>query len=424
MRALILIPSLALGAIIVPSLNAAELTYAIPLQTPKIESLQISLNPTGGMVNVQIQVSYSVAGAAAFTGTVDGVSVAGKPTLKTGPTGTTYKFSVRSATLPPIVLSISGTLGTGTASCSYSGPKGRTNVLANPVTIVSVQPVPATLRLSPVISDKNIVTGSAQIDAGYTTNPTIAGTIKGKVASNLVSLVVKQDKRSAIFTGKRVGSAYEGSLRLMIPPARETITNFSLPLTDVSVAAGPAIFRGSLVVVSNRLPAPAAGSTITIRSDANADGAFLGREIVTATADKMGRYQISATVVRGRPVMLEIRRPGYAEILQAYSSVIPGSVLTRNATLQPMDELQVSAGSAESADGSIRLDGLPAEVDSVQARVFNPATESAQFPGQFADNQGNLLVSSVFSTIEAADSGGRAVTNLGNNTTLCMKVPR
>jgi hypothetical protein len=57
------------------------------------------------------------------------------------------------------------------------------------------------------------------------------------------------------------------------------------------------------------------------------------------------------------------------------------------------------------------------------ARLFDPTTEAAQFPGPFADNQGNLLVSSVFSTVEATDGSGRAVTNLGAETTLCMPPP-
>jgi hypothetical protein len=279
------------------------------------------------------------------------------------------------------------------------------------------------LHLSPAINDKNTITGAARIDAGYGTNPIIAGTVKGKVSSNLVSLAIKQDKRSASFTGKRLGNAYVGSLRLVVPPARTTITNFTLPLADVSVKAGPAIFRGLITLISSQLPVPAAGSTITVRSDANADGKFLGREVLTTVADKQGRYQINASVVRGRPVLLEIRRPGFAEVLQAYPSVTPGSVLTKNATLQPLQDLTVSAGRAESADGSIRLDGLPAEIESVQARVFDPATEAAQFPGQFADHEGNLLISSVFSTVEASAGDGHAVTNLGTNAMLCMRVP-
>ena len=423
MRAFILVPALAFGLLVVCLPNAAGLSYAVPLPIPRFESLQTSLSPTGGTVNVDLQVGYDLAGKAAFTGTVDGVSVTGKPILKTGPAGTTYKFTVRAATIPATVISISGMLGTGAAACSYSGPKGRTNVMANPVTIEALQPVPATIHLSPIISPKNVITGAAQIDADYTTNSVVAGTVKGKVSTNLLSLAVKQGKRSATFTGRRVNNAYVGLLRLTIPPARQTITNFSLPLTDVSVASGLAVFRGALAFISNQLPAPAAGSAITVRSDVNADGKFLGKEIMKAVADQQGRYQVNATVVRGRPVMLEIRRPGYAEILQAYPSLTPGAVLTRNATLQPLDDLEVMAGSAESADGSIRLDGLPVEIESVQARVFNPATEVAQFPGEFADNQGNLLVSSVFSTIEAVDRSGRSVTNLGSNASLCLRVP-
>lgn len=423
MRPFIFIPCLIVAALVVSAPDSAGRSYSVSLQTPKIESVQTSLIPTGGTVNVELQVTYDLAGKAAFTGMVDGVSVAGKPTLKTGPTGTTYKFTLRAATVPPTAVSISGTLGTGTAACSYSGPKGRTNIVANTVSIGVLQPVPASIQLSPLISARNVITGSARIEADYTTNPVVAGTVKGKVSSNLVSLAVKQDKRSATFTGQRMGNAYVGLLRLMIPPARETITNFSLPLTDVSVAAGMAVFRGSLSIISNQLPAPAAGSTITIRSDLNADGKYLGKEVIKAVADPQGRYQVNFPVVRGRPVMVEIRRPGFAEILQSYPSVTPEAVLTRNALLQPLQDLEVTTGSAASADGSIRLDGLPAEVDSVQARVFNPTSESTQFPGQFADNEGNLLVSSVFSIAEATDRNGRSVTNLGGNATLCMKVP-
>ena len=423
MRALLAFSSLAVNLLVAPLSNAAELSYPVSLPTPKVESLQTSLSPTGGTVNVQLQVQYDLAGIAYFSGTVDGAGVSGKATVKTSATGTTYKFSVRSATVPATVLSISGALGTNTASCGYSGPKGRTNVLANPVTIGVVQPVPATMHLDPVINYKNVVGGTSRLEAGYTTNPIVAGTLKGKVTTNGVSLAIKQGKRSATFTGKRMDNAYVGTLRLTIPPGRLTITNFSIPLTDVSVAAGPALFRGSLVILSNQLPTPAAGTKVTIRSDVNADGKFTGRDVVKAVADEMGRYQISATVMRGRPVMLEIRRPGFAEILQSYASVKPGTMLTWSAMLHPLDDLEVSAGSAESTDGSIRLDGLPANIESVQARVFNPATEAKQFPGQFADSQGNLLVSSVFAAIEASDAAGRPVTNVGNSATLCMRVP-
>lgn len=422
MRTFVLIHFLA-AVFLVRSSPAAELFYPLSLQTPKVESLQTSLAPTGGTVNVELQFTYDLAGKAAFTGTVDGMSVAGKPVFKTSPTGTTYKVSMRAATVPPTVVSLAGTWGSGTAVCNYSGPKGRTNILANPVTLQGLQPVPATLHFSPAISSRNVITGTARIEAGYTTNPVLSGTVRGKVSSNLLSLTIKQEKRSAMFTGQRVGNAYVGPLRVTIPPARETITNFSIPLADVSVAAGAAVFRGSLAVISNQLPAAAAGSVIKIRSDVNADGLFARAEIVTAVSDAQGRYQASFNVLRGRPVLLEIRRPGFAAILQSYSSVTPGSVLTRNALLAPLEELEVSAGSAASQDGSILLAGLPATVDSVQARVFNPATDSSQFPGEFADSQGNLLVSSVFSTVEAKDGAGRPITDLGGSATLRMRVP-
>ena len=286
MRALFLIFFAAVASFAVELSNAAELVYPVPLQTPKFESLQTSLSTTGGTVNVELAVQYDISGKATFTGTADGVSVAGKPTLKTTGTGTTYKFSLRATTVPATTISISGTLGTSTAACSYSGPKGRTNFAANPVTIVAVQPVPATLYLSPVISSKNVIAGTARIDADYSTNSTVPGTVKGKVSTELISLAAKQGKRSITFNGKRNGSAYVGSLRLTVAPGVTTITNFSLPLGDISVASGSAVFQGSVSVIANQLPVPAAGSTITIRTDSNGDGKSLGKEIITGVADQ------------------------------------------------------------------------------------------------------------------------------------------
>jgi hypothetical protein len=84
------------------------------------------------------------------------------------------------------------------------------------------------------------------------TNPVVAGTVKGKVSSDLISLAIKHDKRSATFTGRRVGNAYIGDLRLAIPPARETLTNVSLVLDGVYVASGSASFRGAARKQSSR----------------------------------------------------------------------------------------------------------------------------------------------------------------------------
>jgi hypothetical protein len=122
------------------------------------------------------------------------------------------------------------------------------------------------------------------------TNPVVAGTVKGKVSSDLISLAIKHDKRSATFTGRRVGNAYIGDLRLAIPPARETLTNVSLVLDGVYVASGSASFRGAVSQISNRVPVPAPGTTVTVRSDINGDGNFLGKEIVTTVTDQNGRY--------------------------------------------------------------------------------------------------------------------------------------
>jgi hypothetical protein len=66
------------------------------------------------------------------------------------------------------------------------------------------------------------------------------------------------------------------------------------------------------------------------------------------------------------------------------------------------------------------------DIDSGSARAFNPATESDRFPGEFADAQGNMLVSGVFAAFDLRDSQGRAVraVSASNPATVRMKIPR
>jgi len=407
-----------------PDLRAAELSYPLQLQTPKLESLSTSLSPTGGTVVVQIQVRYDAKGGIVCTGLVDNLAATCKGTLKTTPAGSAYKFSLRTATTPPSVVSLAGTVGQPLGLCSYSGPRGRFLSSSNAVSITATQPVPATLKFSPLTSDKNLIAGTAKMNAGYSPDLAIAGTVKGKVTSNSLSLQIKQDKRIALYNGQRQGSTYVGPLRVTIPPAKETFSNFALPVPDLPLASGSATFRGALMTISNQLPVPAVGAVVTVRTDLNGDGKFVGREILRTVANAQGRYELKAAVVRGRTVLLEIRSPGLADVLVSSESVLPGAVIVKNATLQPLGTLTVAGGRAEAKDGSILLDGLPDEIESVQGRVFNPRTEIGQFPGQFADNAGNKLISSVFAAIEATDGAGRLVTNLGSTATLCLKVPQ
>ena len=60
LRTLFLSIALALSAL--AKLQASPITASFPLTTPKFESLQTSLTPTGGSVEVQLHVNYDVAG--------------------------------------------------------------------------------------------------------------------------------------------------------------------------------------------------------------------------------------------------------------------------------------------------------------------------------------------------------------------------
>jgi hypothetical protein len=54
MRPFIFIPWLIVAGLVVSVPDSTGLSYTVSLQTPKIESVQTSLRPTGGAVNVEL----------------------------------------------------------------------------------------------------------------------------------------------------------------------------------------------------------------------------------------------------------------------------------------------------------------------------------------------------------------------------------
>ena len=208
------------------------------MTTPRILSLQTSLSPTGGTVQVGIQVSYDLAGKAACTATVDGAFAGCTASIASRVAEPKYTFTLKQTTNATTKISITGVTSNSTAVVSYVGPKGRTNVAALPVVIQKTQPVSATLVMNPQTSVKNKISGTGVINAGYGTNSPLDGKLSGKVTTNALVLALKQGKRSMSFSGKRAGAVYIGKLTASIPPGAVTITNFSLAVEDFPVAGG------------------------------------------------------------------------------------------------------------------------------------------------------------------------------------------
>jgi hypothetical protein len=404
---------------------AANTALNISLSTPQLQTLQTSIPVESQTVEVSLHLLYNTRGQITCTSdsTVDGMPATCLGTMTKRGTNISYALTIKSATVPPTVIVLRGSPA-GPASCTYAGPKGHTKIAAQPVTITSVAPAPAHIDISSMGNIRNQISGTGNIVA-YGTNSSVPGKLRGVVSTTKLLWSLAQPPRVVSFKGNRSNDVYAGSLKVTIPPARETIQPFEILASAFPVSSGIATFRGTVLLGgSNALPTAAAGVKVTIKSDINGDGKFLGKESASAMTDAQGHYQVAFPVLLGRPVMLEMSKAGYAKYMTAYPDVAPAAVVIKNNTLQSLNSLSVSQGTAQSTDGKITLMGLPSNISSVDARVFNPNTEAAQFPGEFADDQNNLLVSSVFSAIEAKDSRGSAVTNLGANTMLCMEIPR
>jgi hypothetical protein len=168
---------------------------------------------------------------------------------------------------------------------------------------------------------------------------------------------------------------------------------------------------------------PAGGVKVTLRSDLNGNSTIDPGEAVTTQTDTAGQFEQRYPVVEGRAVTVDFDLDGYSKTPKVFASISPGADVPINTALRKLDEVPVNEGRGSSSDGKLQLEKLPATVESLSGRTFNPVTETAQFPGEFADSTGKMLISSVFSDIEAKDKNGAPVTNLAEGAKLRMQVP-
>ncbi len=86
-------------------------------------------------------------------------------------------------------------------------------------------------------------------------------------------------------------------------------------------------------------------------------------------------------------------------------------------------ELTISGGSAQNADGSLKVDNLPGEIDRLFGKSFDPDQTPEAFPGEFAESGLIPLNSSVFIWMEALDANGNPVTDLSQAVTIRSIIP-
>ena len=171
-------------------------------------------------------------------------------------------------------------------------------------------------------------------------------------------------------------------------------------------------------------PTADSGITVTVSSDIDANGSIDSTEQASADTDSEGNFSITAPVEVGTRATVSFEMEGYATQLLTVDVGSLNPINGLEATLSKLRTLQDTGDRWQDSGNTVSVSNI--DIDSGSARAFNPATESDRFPGEFADDQGNMLVSGVFAAFDLRDSRGRSVraVSASNPATVRMKIPR
>lgn len=168
---------------------------------------------------------------------------------------------------------------------------------------------------------------------------------------------------------------------------------------------------------------PTALEKVEVRAsvDRNGDGVIAADEAVAVQSGTDGAYALVVNVKTGDPVVLRFTSSGLATVYRTVKGAPQGNMVV-SATLKELETLQCTGASCTARSG-LAMTGLP-DGTTGSARVFNPVSESAAFPGDFNDSSGNLLQSGVFASFDLKDKAGNPVDKLAKAATLKMRMPR
>jgi hypothetical protein len=191
-----------------------------------------------------------------------------------------------------------------------------------------------------------------------------------------------------------------------------------------AVPQGTMVLQGLVLQVGSggSAPSPVSDGTVRATVDRNRNGQVEPDEAVSGATDSEGAYRLNVRVTSGDPVVVGFHTDNAAALYRTLEGAPDANVIL-NATLYPVADLTCTNARCALDDGGLSVDGLPEGVSGT-ARVFNPVTDTDAFPGEFADDAGNLLVSGVFAAVDLTDDAGQPVTDLAEAATLRMRMPR
>lgn len=172
---------------------------------------------------------------------------------------------------------------------------------------------------------------------------------------------------------------------------------------------------------SSTQTAPLPSAQIRAHVDRNENGSVDSDEQVTTEPDNDGNYSLEIPAEQGETIVLRITDFGYTSTFESLDVGASGTVQV-DATLRPLASLECNRGSCSTEDGSLSLSNLP-EGFSGSGETFNPATNPDVFPGDFSDDQGNLLQSGVFAEMNLRDQNGDPANSLDDPATMRMRIP-
>jgi hypothetical protein len=167
---------------------------------------------------------------------------------------------------------------------------------------------------------------------------------------------------------------------------------------------------------------PLSGASVEVRTDRDGDGEISSSERFRGETDGEGEYTVEVEGEAGRNLVVTYRASGYADHHETLRLDEIADVEV-DASLSSTEPLDCRASVCNTEDRSLQLRGLPREVTG-QGRTFNPAVDTDAFPGDFSDDQGNMLVSGVFAHVDLEDAEGNPVDELDEPATLRMRFPR
>jgi len=431
---LLLIGLLLLGTTsLVSAASYPTLGFTVPLTAPKFNSLSSTITGTKGVVSLNLEFIYTgnskfscTSGSTFSSASVISVPVNNAPVICSGvQTGAKYTLSVKS-TLDNSRINLSGAISAPTATASYTGSASKLKLPKKVPVVTSSTPAPVSAEfvLKPTTNAAGKLIGSTgRIKSPYTGQlAEVALTGSAKNSGVTWSLKYAGDKVS--FAGKEKNGNWVGKLTGNIGPSKLSKA-ITIPLVEFNTGTlGEARFYGTVLKSDGRSQAGSVKDvTVAISSDRNNNGSIESDETVTTITDSKGGFDKQFAVIAGHPVTVDFDLDGYSKTPKVFATVTPGTEVPINTTLRELEKLTMTGASASSPDNKLQLENLPANVKSLTGKVFNPVTETAQFPGEFADSTGNMLISSVFSAVEAKDANGNPVTTLSNNTKIKMQVP-